>query len=123
VNLVAVLITGLFAGGVSCEAISGTSAVADPTTTTITGGHQEVVITATRAGYRPFVAAITAGIPTTLIVRSQGAAGCVRAFDIGGAETVLPESGDTRIDLGTPAPGTLRYACGMGMYTGAITIT
>jgi uncharacterized protein len=105
------------------ETISGTAAVADPTTTTITGGHQEVVITATRDGYRPSIAAITAGIPTTLIVRSQGAAGCVRAFDIGGTETVLPESGDTRIDLGTPTPGTLRYACGMGMYTGAITIT
>jgi uncharacterized protein len=36
---------------------------------------------------------------------------------------VLPESGDTRIDLGTPKPGTLRYACSMGMFTGVITVS
>ena len=104
------------------ETVSGT-ATADTTTTTVTDGHQEVVVTASDSGYSPRVSAIAAGIPTTLIVRSDGAAGCVRAFVIGETETVLPESGDTRIDLGTPTPGTLRYACGMGMYTGAITVT
>jgi plastocyanin domain-containing protein len=81
------------------------------------------VITASANGYSPRIAAITAGIPTTLIVRSDGAAGCVRAFVIRDTQTVLPESGDTRNDLGTPTAGTLRYACGMGMYTGAITVT
>lgn len=104
------------------ETASGTAA-ADTTTTTVTDGHQEIVVTASDRGYSPRVSAITAGIPTTLIVRSDGATGCVRAFVIGDNETVLPESGDTRIDLGTPAAGTLRYACGMGMYTGAITVT
>jgi len=104
------------------ETVSGT-ATADSTTTTVTDGHQEVVVTASDSGYSPRVSAITAGIPTTLIVRSDGATGCVRAFVIGETETVLPESGDTRIDLGTPTVGTLRYACGMGMYTGAITVT
>ncbi len=104
------------------ETASGT-ATADPTATTVTDGHQEVVITATDSGYSPPAAAITAGIPTTLIVRSDGATGCVRSFVIQDTQTVLPESGDTRIDLGTPAAGTLRYACGMGMFTGVITIT
>jgi hypothetical protein len=56
-----------------------------------------------------------------LAVRSENAAGCVRAFTIGDIQTVLPQSGDTRIDLGTPTPGTL-HSCGMGMYTGIITI-
>ena len=104
------------------ETVSGT-ATADTTTTTVTDGHQEVVVTASDSGYSPRLAAITAGIPTTLIVRSDGATGCVRAFIIGDTATVLPESGDTRIDLGTPTAGTLRYACGMGMYTGAITVS
>jgi sulfite exporter TauE/SafE len=104
------------------ETVSGT-ATADTTTTTVTDGHQEVVVTASDRGYSPRAVAIKAGIPTTLIVRSAGATGCVRAFVIGETETVLPESGDTRIDLGTPTAGTLRYACGMGMYTGAITVT
>jgi sulfite exporter TauE/SafE len=104
------------------ETVSGT-ATADTTTTTVTDGHQEIVVTASDRGYSPRVSAITAGIPTTLIVRSHGATGCVRSFVIGDTETVLPESGDTRIDLGTPTAGTLRYACGMGMYTGVITVT
>jgi sulfite exporter TauE/SafE len=104
------------------ETVSGT-ATADTTTTTVTDGHQEIIVTASDRGYSPRVSAITAGIPTTLIVRSDGATGCVRAFVIGDTETVLPESGDTRIDLGTPTAGTLRYACGMGMYTGVITVT
>jgi sulfite exporter TauE/SafE len=132
---VAVIATGLYTlnGGLElagsplaasriAESLSGT-ATADPSTTTVTDGQQQVVITASAHGYSPRVAAITAGIPTTLIVRSDGAAGCVRAFVIRDSQTVLPESGDTRIDLGTPTPGTLRYACGMGMYTGAITVT
>jgi len=103
--------------------MSGTTAPADSSANTVTAGHQEVVITASRSGYSPRAAAITAGIPTTLIVRSDGAAGCVRGFTIDGAELVLPASGDTRIDLGTPTPGTLRYSCSMGMYTGTVTVS
>jgi uncharacterized protein len=109
-----------FAASRIAEAWSGT---ADPNATTVTDGRQEVVITASRGGYSPSTAKIAAGIPTTLIVRSDGAAGCVRGFTIGDNLTVLPESGDTRIDLGTPKPGTLRYACSMGMYTGVITVS
>lgn len=111
-----------FAASRIVENLSGT-ATADPSVVTVTGEHQEIVITATSAGYSPRAAEIKAGIPTTLIVRADGAAGCVRAFTMGDVETLLPESGDTRIDLGKPSPGTLRYACSMGMYTGAITIT
>lgn len=103
------------------ETFSGT-ATADPSATTVSDGHQQVVVTATESGYSPHLTQIRAGIPTTLVVRSQGAAGCVRGFVIGGNQTILPESGDTPIDLGTPQPGTLRYACAMGMYTGAITV-
>lgn len=63
-------------------------------------------------------------MPTTLVVRSVSASGCVRSFVIAShnVQRVLPINGDTRIPLGTLQPGTLRYACGMGMYTGMITI-
>jgi hypothetical protein len=47
----------------------------------------------------------------------------VRSFVINDTQTILPASGDTRIDLGIPAKGDLSYACGMGMYTGMITAT
>jgi uncharacterized protein len=111
-----------FAASRIAESLSGT-ATADPNATTVADGHQDVVITASASGYSPRNAKITAGIPTTLIVRSAGAAGCVRGFTIDDNLTVLPESGDTRIDLGSPKPGTLRYACSMGMYTGVITVS
>jgi hypothetical protein len=104
------------------ESLSGT-ATADSTTVTVNDGHQEVVVTASSGGYTPRNAEIKAGIPTTLIVRSDGAAGCLRAFTIGRSEIVLPASGDTRIDLGTPSAGSVRYACSMGMHTGTITIS
>jgi hypothetical protein len=29
---------------------------------------------------------------------------------------MLPQTGSTDIDIGTPQPGTLKGSCGMGMY-------
>ncbi|OKH80775.1 hypothetical protein EB75_19060 [Mycobacterium sp. ST-F2] len=105
------------------HAFAGNTAVADASTTTVINGHQQVVITATESGYSPRVTKIAAGLPTTLVVHSNGANGCVRSFVINDTQTVLPVSGDTRIELGTPAAGDLRYACGMGMFTGTISAT
>lgn len=102
---------------------AATTDTADASGTTVTNGHQQVVITATERGYSPRVAKITAGLPTTLIVHSAGAAGCVRAFVINDTQTVLPKTGDTPIQLGSPARGDLRYACSMGMYTGTLSAT
>ncbi|MBW0108062.1 sulfite exporter TauE/SafE family protein [Pseudonocardia sp. KRD-182] len=87
------------------------------------GGQQQVLITARPGSYSPSAVQARAGVPTTLIVRSEDAQGCVRSFLIPsrGVEEVLPADGETRIDLGVLEPGTLRYSCGMGMYTGTIT--
>ena len=100
------------------------AAVADADRVTVTGGVQTVIITATEGAYRPGSLEVLAGLPTTLIVRSAKAQGCVRAFVIPslGVEEILPVNGDTRIDLGVLKPGRLAYACGMGMYTGRLTI-
>lgn len=90
---------------------------------TVQGGRQEIVITARTGAYSPDEVRVRAGMPTTLIVRSDNARGCVRSFLIPdrNVDEVLPVDGDTRIDLGLLAPGALRYSCGMGMYTGTIT--
>jgi hypothetical protein len=37
-------------------------------------------------------------------------------------QRILPVNGDTVIDLGVLTPGRLDYSCGMGMYTGRLTI-
>lgn len=91
---------------------------------TIADGRQTVIITAETDAYRPGNLQVQAGLPTTLIVRAHKAEGCIRAFVIPsrGVQEILPSSGDTSIDLGTLAAGTLRYTCAMGMYTGRLTI-
>jgi len=104
------------------QAIGSGGSPADGSTVSTQGGRQEVVITA-RTSYSPDNVQVRAGVPTTLVVRSEGAQGCVRSFLVPsrGVEEVLPAEGDTRIDLGVLQPGALRYSCGMGMYTGTIT--
>ncbi|HUP68455.1 MAG TPA: hypothetical protein VM142_01445 [Acidimicrobiales bacterium] len=59
-----------------------------------------------------------------LTVRTNGTQGCTRGFIVPSAniQRVLPETGDTRIELGNLEAGTLRYTCSMGMYRGTIEV-
>ncbi|MBA2324183.1 MAG: sulfite exporter TauE/SafE family protein [Pseudonocardiales bacterium] len=90
---------------------------------TVTGGRQTITIAATSDGYTPDTVTARAGIPTSLVIRSAGARGCIRSFTIPDRDLqkILPATGETRIELGALPTGTLDYACGMGMYTGEIT--
>ncbi|MGH3931087.1 MAG: sulfite exporter TauE/SafE family protein [Pseudonocardiaceae bacterium] len=105
-------------------AVTSASPPADTSTVSTIGGRQEVVITVSTGSYRPRNVQIRAGLPTTLVVRSEDAQGCVRSFLVPrrGVDEILPEQGETRIDLGVLPPGRVRYSCGMGMYTGTITV-
>lgn len=96
----------------------------DTSTVSVSGGQQVAVITAATGSYRPGNVQLRAGVPTTLLVRSEGAQGCVRSFVIPslGEQRILPVDGDTSIELGVLRPGSLAYSCGMGMYTGIITV-
>jgi sulfite exporter TauE/SafE len=100
-------------------AVSDTPAVV----ATVAGGHQTVTITATSDGYSPAAVHAQAGIPTTVLIESDNAQGCIRAFTVPDLDIqqILPATGQTRVEIGTLHPGTLAYACGMGMYTGTIT--
>jgi uncharacterized protein len=97
---------------------------ADISTVSTVDGKQVATITARTNSYSPKNVEVHAGLPTTLVVHSEGASGCIRSFVISShsIQKVLPANGDTRIELGTLQPGKLRYACGMGMYTGFLTI-
>ena len=94
----------------------------DTAAVTVANGQQTVVITARTDAYSPDNVQARSGLPTTLVVKSDKAQGCVRAFVIRDQEKILPANGETRIDLGVLRPGRLDYACGMGMYTDVITI-
>ncbi len=96
---------------------------ADASTVTLTGRRQEAVITARPGSSSPGNIALTAGVPTTLVVHSEDNDGCTRALVISGKQYVLPENGDSRIDLGVLQSGTMHYRCAMGMYSGQLTIT
>ncbi|SFR28141.1 Sulfite exporter TauE/SafE [Lentzea waywayandensis] len=111
-----------FAASRIVEAATDSDGPADTTAVTVADGKQTVVITARTGAYSPDNVQAQAGLPTTLVVKSDKAQGCVRSFVVRDQEKILPVNGETRIDLGVLEPGRVGYACGMGMYTGVIDI-
>ena len=83
----------------------------------IRGGVQYITIDA-RGGYFPRKSVAEAGIPTKLVMRTEGTVDCsaalvIRAIDY---QKVLARSGEEMIDLGIPKPGPFQGSCSMGMY-------
>lgn len=81
-------------------------------------GVQYVTITA-KGGYSPRISTIQGGIPTKLIVRTNGTYDCSASLVVrsSGFRKVLQPTGEEIIDLGTPKPGEkIQGVCGMGMY-------
>ncbi|MGK9464937.1 urease accessory protein UreH domain-containing protein (plasmid) [Streptomyces sp. G6] len=95
--------------------------VADGPVTIDASGKQTVVLTVTDF-YEPTQFTAKAGVPTTLILRGKDSGGCARAFTVPelGVQEIVKRDGDTKIDLGTRKPGTLRFSCAMGMQSGTI---
>lgn len=81
-------------------------------------GVQYVTIDA-KAGYSPKVSTAKAGIPTKLVVKTNGTYDCSASLVIRsvGYQKILPQTGEDTIDIGTPVAGQpLQGVCGMGMY-------
>ena len=106
------------------QAFGSSPPPADTSAASTADGQQTVVITARTGSYSPENVQVRSGVPTTLVVKSDGVQGCIRSFTIPDRDVqqILPANGETKIDLGVLRPGKLDYACGMGMYTGVITI-
>ena len=88
----------------------------------IKNGVQYITIDA-RGGYSPRVSTAKAGIPTKLIVKTNDTYDCSASLVIRsiGYQKILPQTGETEIDIGTPKAGQpLQGTCGMGMYNFAI---
>lgn len=88
----------------------------------VTDGIQYVRVTA-KGGYSPKVSTAKAGIPTKLIVATNGTYDCSAFININeiGYRKALPQTGETTIDIGTKKPGEILQAvCGMGMYNFSI---
>lgn len=82
-------------------------------------GIQYITINA-RGGYSPRISEAKAGIPTKLVVKTNGTYDCSASLVIRsiGFQKILPQTGETTIDLGSPKNGVpLLGVCGMGMYS------
>ncbi len=91
----------------------------------IKDGVQYITIKA-GGGYTPKVSSAKAGIPTKLIMKTNGIFDCSASLVIRsvGFQKVLPQTGETEIDIGTPVSGEpLQGVCGMGMYSFIINFT
>lgn len=85
----------------------------------IKDGVQYVTITA-RGGYSPRVSVAKSGIPTKLVIVTNGTYDCSASLVIKSLNfrKILPNTGETIVDAGTPkAGGSLQGVCGMGMYS------
>jgi plastocyanin domain-containing protein len=81
-------------------------------------GIQYVTIEA-KGGYSPKVSTAKAGIPTKLVIKTDGTYDCSSSLVIRsvGFQKILAQTGEEIIDLGTPEAGApLQGTCSMGMY-------
>lgn len=81
-------------------------------------GIQYITINA-KGGYSPKVSIAKAGIPTKLVIKTQGTYDCSASLVIRslGFQKLLARTGEEIIDIGIPKAGEpLQGICGMGMY-------
>ncbi|MBY0544542.1 MAG: cupredoxin domain-containing protein [Gammaproteobacteria bacterium] len=119
-----IIITLALVVGIGIVFAGGSKNTADSTSTQsaqnvqIKDGVQYITIDA-KAGYSPKVSTAKAGIPTKLIVKTNGTYDCsaslvIRSIDY---QKILSQTGEETIDIGTPKAGQpLQGVCGMGMY-------
>jgi hypothetical protein len=106
---------------VACSSNSGDSSVSeDSAQETVDLEGKQVVEIIARGGYSPESVDVEALVPTVLLIKSQNAFGCERAFRLPQFKfgTTLPVNGETYIELGTFEAGTkIVGTCSMGMYS------
>lgn len=91
----------------------------------IRDGIQYVTIDA-KGGYSPEMSTAKAGIPTKLIVKTNGTYDCSSSLVIRsiGYQKILAQTGEEVIDIGTPKAGVLLQGlCSMGMFNFVVNFT
>jgi plastocyanin domain-containing protein len=108
----------VFLGGSRSKDAGTTASTQAAQNIEIKDGVQYITIDA-KAGYSPKVSTARAGIPTKLVVKTNGTYDCSASLAIRsiGYQKILPQTGEETIDIGTPVAGQpLQGVCGMGMY-------
>lgn len=106
-------------------AASPASATNNATSQASTSDVQILRLDVKSTSYAPGRLEAKAGQPIRLELATKNTNGCTRAFTIPslGVQKILPATGTTTIDLPAQKPGTIRFTCSMGMYSGAIVVS
>lgn len=110
---------------VSDSPASSGDEVAESQNIEVRDGVQYVTINA-KGGYSPRVTQINGGIPTKLVVKTDGTYDCSASLIVRsvGFQKILQPTGEEVIDLGTPKSGDkVLGVCGMGMYNFQIRVS
>lgn len=125
--IISILASIVIIGGtlyyVSIRPSSGGEA-ADSRTVEVRDGVQYVTITA-KGGYFPRVSRITGGLPTKLVVKTDGTYDCSASLAVrsAGFQKILQPTGEEIVDLGMPQSGEeVQGVCGMGMYSFTVNV-
>jgi plastocyanin domain-containing protein len=108
----------IFVGGSKSKNNASNSTTESAQNTEIKDGVQYITVNA-KGGYSPKISSAKAGIPTKLIVKTNGTYDCSASLVIRslGFQKILSQTGEEVIDIGTPQAGQpLQGVCGMGMY-------
>jgi len=121
---VSIIITLVLVAGIGIVFLGGSKSTNSTATSEaaqnieIKDGVQYITVTA-KGGYSPRASAARAGIPTKLIIKTNGTYDCSASLVIRslGYQKILPQTGEETIDVGIPKAGrSVQGVCGMGMY-------
>jgi plastocyanin domain-containing protein len=89
-----------------------------------TGTEQRSLITVTSKGFEPASIPVTAGRPVVLVVTRTTDRTCAKEFVIADRkiEKALPLNRAVEIRFTAEKPGSVRFACGMGMVAGKLVV-
>ncbi len=118
ITLGLVVVLGIVFWGGGSKPQTGENVADEGQSVEIKNGVQYITIDA-KGGYFPKVVTAQGGIPTKLIVKTNGTFDCSASLVVRsvGFQKILPPTGETEIDLGIPKSGEpVVGVCGMGMY-------
>lgn len=113
--LTAVIVVGAFATISNLKKDVAMGVKAD--NVSVVDGIQIIEIQA-KGGYQPRMSVAKQGLPTVIRFNTSGTFDCSSSVRIPSMNIsrILPQSGITDIDIGSPQVATLKGTCGMGMY-------
>lgn len=128
-TIISIIISIVLIGGtlyfISDKSASSSNEVTQSQNTEIKDGVQYVTITA-KSGYSPRITQIKGGLPTKLIVKTNGTYDCSASLIVRsvGFQKILQPTGEETIDLGILKSGEkVQGVCGMGMYNFQIKVS